>query len=260
MNEPDAAGLLALAQEIATEAGLFLRERAPLVRERIDTKSSPTDMVTEVDRAAEALIVGRIVAARPGDGLLGEEGASREGTSGVRWVIDPLDGTTSFIYGYPAYSVSIAAELHGQTVAGAVYDAAHGMLYSAERGGGAFCDGQRLQVSGESRLAHALCGTGFGYDPLRRAAQAKVLVEVLPRIRDIRRGGSAALDLCWVASGYLDAYFEQGLNAWDMAAGALIVEEAGGLTGWAQGLEPPCLVATNPALFAPLRSLLNGGR
>lgn len=257
MADPTPAKLLSLARELATEAGLFLRQRAPLVRELIDTKSSPTDMVTEVDRTAESLIVGRILAARPHDGLLGEEGASRDGTSGVRWVIDPLDGTTSYIYGYPAYSVSIAAELQGETVAGAVYDAAHGLLYSAAKGEGAFCDDRPIAVTGETRLGHALCGTGFGYDPGMRARQAAMVAQILPRIRDIRRGGSAALDLCWVASGHLDAYFEQGLNAWDMAAGVLIVQEAGGITGWADGLTPKCLVAANPALFAPIHSMLN---
>ena len=257
MVDPSPGALLSLARELATEAGLFLRERATLVRELIDTKSSPTDMVTEVDRAAEALIVGRILTARPNDGLLGEEGASRAGSSGVRWVIDPLDGTTSYIYGYPAYSVSIAAELRGETVAGAVYDAAHGLLYSAARGEGAFCDDRAITVSGETRLGHALCGTGFGYDPARRAQQGAMVAQILPRIRDIRRGGSAALDLCWVASGRLDAYFEQGLNAWDLAAGVLIIQEAGGLTGWTEGLTPKCLVAANPALFGPIQSMLN---
>ncbi len=256
MADPTPAELLSLACEMAVEAGQFLRERAPLVRELIDTKSSPTDMVTEVDRAAEALIVGRIVAARSGDGLLGEEGASREGTSGVRWVIDPLDGTTSYIYGYPAYSVSIAAELRGETLAGAVYDAAHGLLYSASLGGGAFCDGRPIRVTAERRLAHALCGTGFGYDPLRRGEQAAMVAKILPRIRDIRRGGSAALDLCWVASGHLDAYFEQGLNAWDMAAGLLIAQEAGGVTGWVEELRPRCLVVANPDVFEGLRAML----
>lgn len=257
MAEPSPAELLSLACDVATEAGRFLRQRAPLVRELIDTKSSPTDMVTEVDRAAEALIVGRILAARPNDGLLGEEGAARDGASGVRWVIDPLDGTTSYIYGYPAYSVSIAAELRGETVAGAVYDAAHGLLYSAARGGGAFRDDRPIAVTAETRLGHALCGTGFGYDPARRGQQAAMVAQILPRIRDIRRGGSAALDLCWVASGHLDAYFEQGLNAWDMAAGVLIAQEAGGVTGWAEDLTPKCLVAANPALFAPIQSMLN---
>ena len=256
MADPTAAELLSLACEMATEAGLFLRARAPLVREMIDTKSSPTDMVTEVDRAAEALIVGRVLASRPDDGLLGEEGASRQGTSGVRWVIDPLDGTTSYIYGYPAYSVSIAAELHGETVAGAVYDAAHGLLYWASAGGGAFCDGRAIRVTDENRLGHALCGTGFGYEPARRGEQAAMVARILPLIRDIRRGGSAAMDLCWVASGHLDAYFEQGLNAWDTAAGLLIVEEAGGRTGWLEGLRPKCLVAAGPGVFEGLSGLL----
>lgn len=258
MTAPLPSGLLALARDAAAEAGEFVRERAAAARERVTTKSTPTDMVTEVDHAAEALIVARLMSARPDDAILGEEGANHAGASGVRWLIDPLDGTTSYIYGYPAYSVSIAAEFEGEAVAGAVYDAAHGALYSAAKGEGAFRDGRAIHVSGETRLGHALTGTGFGYDPERRAMQATLLGRVLPRIRDIRRGGSAALDLCWVAAGHLDAYFEQGLNEWDMAAGLLIAREAGGATGWAESLAPPAVIAANPALFGPLRRLLNG--
>lgn len=256
MTHPAPAELRALASAIAVEAGAFVRERAALVRELVDTKSTPTDMVTEVDRAAEQLIVSRILGARPADGILGEEGANHAGASGVRWVIDPLDGTTSYIYGYPAYSVSIAVEIEGEVVAGAVFDAAHSQLYSAARGEGATCDGRAIHVGGESRLPHALVATGFGYDPARRAAQAQTVARILPQIRDIRRGGSAALDLCWVAAGKVDAYYEQGLNAWDMAAGLLIVSEAGGATGWADTLSPPAVIATNPHLFEPLRALL----
>ncbi|MBA4180202.1 MAG: inositol monophosphatase [Anaerolinea sp.] len=249
--------LLPLACEAAAEAGSFIRGRAAVVRELVDSKSTSTDMVTEVDHAAERMIVNRLLAARPDDGVLGEEGTDRPSQSGVRWIIDPLDGTTSYIYGYPAYSVSIAAEAEGEVVAGAVYDAAHALLYSAARGKGAFRDGHRIHVTHESRLGHALTGTGFGYDPARRAAQAALVARVLPRVRDIRRSGSAALDLCWVAAGHLDAYFEQGLNVWDMAAGLLIVGEAGGVTGWAERLAPPAVIATNQALFEPLRALLN---
>ena len=258
MGTPDANDLLTLAREAATEAGQFVRQRAHLKREYADSKSTPTDMVTEVDRAAETTIVRRLLAARPGDGVTGEEGSNRPGESGVRWIIDPLDGTTSYVYGYPAYSVSIACEVDGEIVAGAVFDAAHGRLYSAAKGGGAFRDNAPIGVSQETRLAHALTATGFGYDPSRRAKQAETLVRVIPRIRDIRRGGSAALDLCWVAAGHVDAYYEQGLNEWDMAAGLLIVREAGGVTGWATGLEPPAVIATNAELYGPLQRLLNG--
>lgn len=257
MPNPTPAELLTLASAAASEAGQFIRERADLVRELVHSKSTPTDMVTEVDHAAERMIVERLLAARPHDGMTGEEGANRPSTSGVRWIIDPLDGTTSYIYGYPAYSVSIAAELDGEVVAGAVFDAAHGRLYAASRGGGAFRDGVTLHVNEETRLGHALTSTGFGYDPARRAMQAATLARILPQLRDIRRGGSAALDLCWVAAGHVDAYYEQGLNEWDMAAGLLIVREAGGVTGWAEGLAPPAVIATNPALFEPLRALLN---
>jgi myo-inositol-1(or 4)-monophosphatase len=224
-----ARDLLTLATEFALEAGALLAKRQPLVRESVDSKSTPTDMVTEVDRASEALLVERILAARPDDGILGEEGAHRTGTSGVRWVIDPLDGTTNYVYGFPAYAVSIGVELDGNAIAGAVHDAARGETYTAARGEGAFLDGRRLAVSSESRLPHALVGTGFAYDPEIRQRQGAVVAHLLPRVRDLRRSGSAALDLCSVAAGRLDAYAEFGLSDWDRSAGMLIVREAGGM-------------------------------
>jgi len=255
---PPPAELLALAMEIAREAGVLLARRAGEARTRVATKSTSTDMVTEVDHESEALIVARLLAARPDDGLLGEEGSERTGASGARWVFDPLDGTTNFLYGIPAFAVAIAAEVEGEVVAGVVHDAVHGETYSASLGGGAFVGARRLAVSRESNLAHALVGTGFGYDAARRAAQARVLAHVLPRVRDIRRSGSAALDLCAVACGRLDAYYESGLQPWDHAAGALIVREAGGLTGWGNempGLPAP-IVAAPSALYAPLLALI----
>lgn len=214
-------------------------------------------MVTEVDRETEALIVGRILAARPDDGVLGEEGANRAGTSGVRWVIDPLDGTTNYLYGYPAYAVSIGVEAEGTTVAGVVYDAARSELFSASKDGGAFLNGRAISVSGQERLELALCGTGFGYDREMRRRQAAVCNLLIPQLRDIRRSGSAAIDLCTVACGRVDAYYEFGLNDWDRAAGILIVREAGGRaelveSNFGQELN----LASGPALFEPLHGLV----
>jgi len=234
-----------------------------VARDRIGTKSSSTDMVTEVDHASEEFIARRIREARPGDGILGEEGSSSEGTTGVRWVIDPLDGTTNFLYGFPAYAVSIAVEVEGEAVAGVVHDVARGETFAAAKGRGATLNGESIRVSEKTELGTALIGTGFGYSPERRRNQAALVASVLPAIRDIRRAGSAALDLCYVACGRLDGYFEQGIQHWDHAAGVLIVREAGGDTGWVIGdsprLEPPVLVATSRALFAPLSELLRAG-
>lgn len=249
--------LRALAEEVAREAGAFVAAHALTTRLRVETKSSATDMVSEVDHESEALIVQLLLEARPGDAILGEEGGARAGTSGVRWVIDPLDGTTNYLYGYPAYAVSIAAEIEGEVVAGAVFDAAHGQCYSAALGEGACRDGSGLAVSGQAALAAALVGTGFGYDSGQRARQGAVLAGVVPRVRDIRRSGSAALDLCYVASGRYDAYFELGLGPWDWAAGALIVREAGGRTLLRERDGRIALViAAGPALFEPLERLV----
>ncbi|MBI2766719.1 MAG: inositol monophosphatase [Chloroflexi bacterium] len=257
MPQPTPIELLTLAKAVALEAGGFVRSSAGQVRRQIETKSTATDMVTEVDRESEALIIGRILAARPGDGILGEEGGGRESQSGVRWIIDPLDGTTNFLYGFPAFSVSVAAELDGAVVAGAVYDAVHDECFWAARGGGAFLDATRIHVSTASDLARALIGTGFGYSAERRTSQVNVLAHVVPRVRDIRRGGSAALDHCWVACGRLDAYYERGVQLWDYAAGALIVEEAGGVTAQLAGGElDGARLAAPSALLAPLSELL----
>jgi myo-inositol-1(or 4)-monophosphatase len=259
---PTPLELLALASDVAREAGLLLAERLPQARTAIGTKSSVTDMVTEVDRESEALVVSRILAARPDDGLLGEEGTVHAGTSGVRWLIDPLDGTTNYIYAYPAFAVSIAAELGGEVVAGAVFDAARGQAFTAARGSGAFLDGRAIRVSSQDDLSRALVGTGFGYDSARRMDQGATLAHVLPRIRDVRRSGSAALDLCSVACGRLDAYFEYGLNPWDLAAGGLIVREAGGVTqGYGEGtFDEGWVVASAPLVMAPLQALLKQAR
>jgi myo-inositol-1(or 4)-monophosphatase len=253
----DPLDLLALAERLANEAAALLREGLGHTHE-IETKSSLTDLVTEYDRAAERLIVEGILAARPGDGLLGEEGTAEPGTSGVRWVIDPLDGTTNFFYGYPAFAVSIAAEIDGEVVAGVVADVSRAETFTAARGHGAHASGHPLHCTDAAELATALVATGFAYDAARRARQGMVVAGLLPRVRDVRRSGSAALDLCAVAAGRVDGYYERGLAPWDLAAGALIAAEAGAAVGDLDGARPSgaFVLATAPALFDPLGALL----
>lgn len=255
MPAADPTELVALAVELAEEAGALLLEGQARVRTTVETKSTGTDMVTEMDRASERLIVGGLLARRPDDGILGEEGASRDGTSGVRWVIDPLDGTTNYLYGFPSWGVAIGAEVDGVSIAGVVRDPVHGETFSATRGGGAFVDGRRLSIAGPPTLATALVGTGFAYDAERRAEQAAVLVDVLPRVRDVRRAGAAAVDLCWVAAGRLDAFFERGLAPWDWAAASVIAEEAGART--LRRGEDGLHVAAPPQLFDDLVALVS---
>ncbi|MBW3557558.1 MAG: inositol monophosphatase, partial [Actinobacteria bacterium] len=212
--------------------------------------------VSDVDRASERLIDERLSELRPHDGIVGEEGASRPGTSGVSWIIDPLDGTTNFLYGFPEFSVSIAAAVDGKVVAGAVHDPNHAETFVAALGGGATCNGQPLKVEGAPTLATALVGTGFSYDPERRRLQASLLPRLLPEVRDIRRAGAASLDLCWVAAGRLDAYYEWGLQAWDWAAGELVAAEAGARCGV---LADGTRVVAPPHLFDDLVDLIESG-
>ncbi|MFG2554683.1 inositol monophosphatase family protein [Streptomyces sp. NPDC048581] len=255
--------LLELAQQAARRAGELLRDGRPADLAVAATKSSPIDVVTEMDIAAEKLITDLISEHRPDDGFLGEEGASTEGTSGVRWVIDPLDGTVNYLYGLPTWSVSIAAELDGEAVVGVVAAPMRGETYHAVRGGGAWAtgpwDGARgLTCRPTAPLDQALVSTGFNYVTEVRTHQADVARRLIPLLRDIRRGGSAAIDLCDLAAGRLDGYFERGLNAWDMAAGDLIAREAGALTGGRPGERPSTdlAVAATPGVFEPLQQLL----
>jgi myo-inositol-1(or 4)-monophosphatase len=257
-DAPDPADLLDLAVDVAREAGrLLLRGRAGTV-EASATKSSPTDVVTALDRASEELVGARLREARPGDGILGEEGADEPGTTGVRWVVDPLDGTVNFVYNLPNWAVSVCAEVRGEAVAGVVHAPALGLTYTATRGGGARLDGATLTGSAVTELAGALVATGFGYAAARRGAQAAVLARVLPAVRDIRRMGAASLDLCAAAAGRLDAYYERGLHPWDHAAGGLVAAEAGLVVGGLGGRGPSedLVVAAPPALFGPLTELL----
>jgi myo-inositol-1(or 4)-monophosphatase len=224
--DPSYVELLDLGRAVAREAGDLVRSRRTGVSVAA-TKSSPVDVVTEVDRASERLIYDRILQARPGDGFLGEEGASAESRTGVTWVVDPIDGTVNFLYGIPRYAVSLAAAVDGKVVAGVVLDVAGGDCFTATLGGGAFCDGTPVRVRGRVPQAEQLVATGFNYVHGVRVAQAAAAAVMIPRIRDIRRLGSAALDLCGVAAGRLDAFVEEGLQPWDLAAGGLIATEAG---------------------------------
>ena len=249
--------LLALASELAHDAGRVHIE-GRLGALSIETKSSPTDLVSQVDRGAERLIVDRLRDVRPDDAVLAEEGAAHKGTSGVRWVIDPLDGTTNYVYGYPAFAVSIAVEIDGQPQIGVVHDSSSGHVYRAISGFGAVCDDCPLQVREQPDLAKALVATGFSYEAAQRERQGLVLARLLGRVRDIRRGGSAALDLCHVAAGHVDAYWEVGLAPWDYAAGVVIAREAGAevlVLDVAPG-RGPAGVAAPPSLMPDLLRLL----
>jgi fructose-1,6-bisphosphatase/inositol monophosphatase family enzyme len=270
----DAEALLGIAVTAAAEAGRLLASwRGDERPEVVQTKSSPTDVVTEMDRRSEALITSRIRAHRPGDAVLGEEGGQTAGGAAgaggdgslpgrVRWVVDPLDGTVNYLYGLRDWSVSIAAEVDGTVVAGVVEVPRYGETFTAVVGQGAWLH------RGEAKLAlhcttgvplgQALVGTGFGYDPGRRQVQGEVIAVLLPYVRDIRRGGSASVDLCSVAAGRLDAFYERGLNYWDFAAGGLIAREAGavvgGLAGNTEGTS--MAVAAGPGLYEQLDAFL----
>lgn len=265
MTDPLHQELLTLAQEAARRAGELLRDGRPADLAVAATKSSPIDVVTEMDIAAEKLITDLISEQRPDDGFLGEEGASTEGTSGIRWVIDPLDGTVNYLYGLPTWAVSIAAEQHGEAVVGVVAAPMRGETYHAVRGGGAFATGawegeHRLTCRPAPPLDQALVSTGFNYVTEVRVHQAEVAHKLIPLLRDIRRTGSAAVDLCDVAAGRLDGYYERGLNPWDLAAGDLIAREAGAQTGGRPGERPgrELAVAAAPGVFEALQGLLEG--
>jgi myo-inositol-1(or 4)-monophosphatase len=246
--------LRALAEAVAREAGALLRGAFEGPELRITAKSTPTDLVSEADHAAEQLIRERLSAARPGDGVLGEEGGDHAGTSGIRWVVDPLDGTINFLFGLPQWAVSIACEDAGGALAGVVYDPLRDELFSAERDGTVTRDGAPIAGSTREDLATALVGTGFGYDTDVRRAQAAVAARLLPDVRDIRRFGSAAIDLAWTACGRLDAFYEHGLNAWDLAAGRLLCERAGLEVHDLAPVGPsgPGVLVSPPALSGPL--------
>ena len=262
--------LATLAARIAQSVGRQVLDMRESGVNLAGTKSSDTDVVTAADHEAERLITSAIVEARPHDAILGEEGASRPGTSGITWVIDPIDGTVNYLYNIPAYAVSIAATVADpaafadgrRAIAGAVAVPASEELFVAYQGGGATRNGAPIHVSQTEDLGLALIATGFGYSVERRTEQAEVVARMIPRVRDIRRIGSCAYDLCLVASGRIDGYYERGIQPWDYAAAALIASEAGAdLLGKDPSTPPgePLLIAGNPALAQEIHSVIAGG-
>ena len=254
--------LLGLARDVAFEAATLLMDHLERDRAEVATKSSGTDMVTDIDRASERLIVTHLLDHRPDDGVVGEEGTDVRGTSGVDWVIDPIDGTTNYLYRHPGFGVSIAARVEGEVRVGVVADPFHRELFWATTGTRAFRDGREIRPRPDVSLENALVATGFSYDATERRREGLVLAGLLPRIRDIRRMGAAAVDLCSAACGRVDAFFEAGLSPWDFAAGALIAAEAGLLVGDLGGGPPSTefVLAARPPLFDTLRDSLSALR
>lgn len=255
MRADDVEQLRATAVAVAQQVGALIVRMRVEGAAQVQTKTSPTDVVTAADTAAERLARRLLAQWRPGERVLGEEEGGDGGpAAGLCWVVDPIDGTVNYLYGLPWYAVSVAVQRDGQTLAGAVGQPAAGRLWSAALGCGADCDGTAIRVSGATQLELSLIGTGFSYRPQRRARQAAVVACMLPRIRDLRRAGSAALDLCSVASGWLDGFVEHGLHRWDWAAGALIAAEAGAVVR----LPPPgsdLVIAAAPGIVDSLAEL-----
>jgi myo-inositol-1(or 4)-monophosphatase len=247
---------LELAERAALAAGEVLLGYYGRPPEGVSAKSSATDLVSDADREAERAIRELLEAERPDDGLVGEEGSRHHAESGRRWIVDPLDGTINFLYGFPAWAVSVALEDADGLAVGVVHCPVIGETFRAVRDEGAFLGDRRLHVREPVSLDRALVATGFSYEPPRRAIQADVMRELLPRARDIRRAGAASLDLSWLAAGRLDAYFERGLHSWDWAAGRLLVEEAGGSVEWLEDDWPGMVAASGPDLLAELRGFL----
>jgi myo-inositol-1(or 4)-monophosphatase len=252
------AALLDIAMEAARRAGALLSERFVLPASGVSSKSTPTDPVSDADRDAEALIAALLRSRRPTDGIVTEEGSWAEsgvgsgaaeagngGSGALTWIVDPLDGTVNFLFGIPVWSVSIAVEDRDGAVAGVVFDPNRDEMFTATRDGGAHLNGASIHVSSRTELAPALIGTGFAYDAEARGLQAAVVSRVLPLVRDIRRAGSAALDLASVACGRLDAFYEAPMEHWDKAAGVLLVREAGGIV-----TELPAPLGLSPGVIA----------
>ncbi len=254
----DPRPLVDIAAAIGREAGALVQRMRASAVVSFDTKSTSTDVVTAADRASEQLVRTRLSEARPGEPVLGEE----EGGSvlpGLTWVVDPIDGTVNYLYGIPWYSVSIAAQLDGESVAGAVFEPATGRMWTAARGHGAFLDGTPLRVSATTDLSLSLLGYGFAYRAERRRRQAETWTAMATLVRDMRRAGAASLDLCSVAAGRLDAYAEHGLGRWDWAAGALIAAEAGAvvrLPGSSPELGEDATFAATPGVADAMYSAL----
>jgi myo-inositol-1(or 4)-monophosphatase len=250
--------LLDVAVEAARRAGQVLVEYFRRPARGLDTKTTPTDLVSDADKNAEELIRTILAARRPNDGIVGEEGVDASGTSGIDWIVDPLDGTVNFLYGRAQWCVSIAAEDAEGAVIGVIHDPNGDETFTAIRGGGALLGGTPIRVSACEELSKALIGTGFAYAAEVRRAQAEVVARLLPRVRDVRRAGSAALDLAALACGRLDGFYESAMERWDRSAGVLIASEAGAVV---TDLEAPAgmstgVVGANPALHPALEALV----
>jgi myo-inositol-1(or 4)-monophosphatase len=258
VTDPDDSRLLALAEQAARRAGRLLLERFGQPATGVDRKSSATDMVSDADREAEQAIRDLLRRERPADAVLGEERGATRGDGGLLWVVDPLDGTTNYLYRHPIWSVSIACEDDRGARVGVVHHPSIGETFTAVRGGGALLDGAPIGASDATDLSRSLIGTGFGYRAEVRAEQARALAEILPCVRDVRRGGSAAIDLCWVACGRLDGFYELGVQRWDTAAGVLIAREAGAVVTPLQpvGVAEAGVLAAAPGVHDALTSLV----
>jgi myo-inositol-1(or 4)-monophosphatase len=262
LNPPDAGptALRVIAAEAARAAGELLRERFVAGGElAVGSKSSPTDVVSEADYAAERAIRELLAARRPGDAILGEEGGETQAGEGLRWIVDPLDGTVNFLFGIPQWCVSVAVHDDEGGVAGAVFDPLRDEIFCGERGGPATLNGTPIGASQSSSLESSLVATGFGYESSVRTLQAAVVARVLPQVRDVRRMGSAALDLAWTACGRYDAFYERGVQTWDIAAGSVLCECAGLVvrTLPAAGGAPQGLVVAPPGLIDELEALVS---
>jgi myo-inositol-1(or 4)-monophosphatase len=253
--------LLNLAESIALKAGSLLTNRPS--KFDLDEKSGVFDFATQMDHESEKLIVSEILAVRPDDGLIGEEGANRDSKSGVTWVIDPIDGTVNYLYDIPGWCISIAAKDKDGGLAGVVYSPATQSLWKAHRSGGAFLNGNPIKCNNPVALNRALVGSGFAYDLEKRKIQAALIAGLLPEIRDLRRLGACAVDICHVASGSLDAYFEAGVNEWDYAAAGLIATESGAMISIDKGIwngEKNMVIVAGPALHPALSAQIRAGQ
>ncbi|MCB0961709.1 MAG: inositol monophosphatase [Acidimicrobiales bacterium] len=250
--------LVAVAEPIAREVADHLRESLAGAGPAVSTKTTATDLVTELDLWAEARITERLVDARPHDTVEGEEGAAVAGTSEVTWSVDPIDGTVNFVHGLPGFNVSIAAIVDERPVAGVVASVLPWEVFTAHEGGGAACNGTPIACATPASAAHAVVGTGFAYDPVRRTRQAEAVARAIGEIADVRRIGAAASDLCFVAMGRLDGFWEVGLNRWDLAAGTIVAREAGAKVAALDGAEPSgaSTLAAPPAIWDELAEIL----
>lgn len=258
MSPDDTTDLLALAADLARRAGTHAHAGRAQGMQVVGTKLTDTDMVTRFDGECETIVVGGIRSQRPDDAIVGEEGASHRGTSGIEWHVDPIDGTTSFMYGLPTWCVSIGARDENGAIVGAVYLPDLDELFLARRGGGATLNGAPIHCSGLTDVSKALVATGFSYTPAHRTVQSQRVSQFIHQIRDVRRMGAAAVDMCFVACGRLDAYFEENLHSWDILAAELIAREAGVRTGDFAGgaLHPGEVLVATPGVFCALSDLL----